>query len=361
MNPSFMKKVIISLITLSFLGIGVFVFLSKTKTPDSQALVIEKLLVQSYDSLYNSRTLFDTEIKKLNSESKDMNFLWHPDYEKNQYLSSVKKSTSGEKIKETIINEGNYKITISSPDYLQDGFSLDSDDFNTHIVITKNGKSIDVKDYKKVNLSHIYKIQVDEVSYYLLGLCRGGMRGCGILIPIVYTNNELRVGEIIEDVDFSDWLRINDFFTKNSELYLVLDDSRYFWSTDSASGLSLSNNANFNSAVPRVFKFDKETANLILSINDFGYLYKIATEKIEKDLYSLKDSIPSEIRPLVMNRLIGKSLAPYFYYYLGMSIITSKENYSEVRNRIVKLYTEFYGKETASKANFEGYKDFEKN
>lgn len=353
MNHSFMKKVIIGLVTVSFLVMGVFVFLSKTKTPDSQTLVIEKVLDQSYNSLYDSRRLFDSEIKKLNSESKDMIFLWHPDYEKNQYLSNVKKNNSGEKIKETVIDMGDYKVTITSPDYLQDGFSLDSDDFNTHIVITKNGKSTDIKDYEKVNLSHIYKIQVSEVSYYLLGLCRGSMRGCGTLVPIVYSNSKLKVGKIIEDVDFSDWLRINDFFTINSELYLVLDDSRYFWSTDSASSLSLSNNANFNSAVPRIFKFDKETANLILSINDFNYIYKIATEKIEKDLYSLKDSIPSEIRPLATNGLIGKSLAPYFYYYLGMSIIANKENYDEVRNRIEKLYTEFYGKETASKAKFE--------
>ncbi len=315
------------------------------KTPDPQVLVTRELLYQSYDSLYDSRRVFDAEIKKLNRASKNMKFLWHPSYEKKQYISGVKKST----VEESVINIGKYRLTITSPRER----AIDYDDYYTHIVITKDGKSAGVQDYKKVNFDHIYKIQVGEVSYYLFGLCGGGMHGCGILIPIIYTSNELTVGKIIDDADFSNYLRINDFFTINSELYLVLDDSRYFFS------YSGSNNASYNSAIPRIFKFDKETANLVLAVNDFADLYKKAAKKMEKDLYSLKDNVPSKMRPLIMNRPIGKSLIPYFDYYLGVAIIADPTHSSETRKKVEKLYIDFYGKENSPEAHFDGYKDFE--
>jgi hypothetical protein len=161
-------------------------------------------------------------------------------------------------------------------------------------------------------------------------------------------------------VDFSDYLRVKDFFTINSELYLVLDDSRYFWESIPESGLSVSGNARRNSAVPRIFKFDKETGNPVLATKEFNYVYKLAIEKMEKDLYSLRDSIPNNMRQAVMNTLTGESLIPYFDYYLGMAIISNPSKASEIRKTVEKLYLDLYGTEHPSGAHLDGYKDFEK-
>ena len=313
-----------------------------------KALVTQNLLSKNYDSLYESRRYFDSEIKKLHEISKNMQFLWHPDQKKQEYLSSEKESSNG-KIEESIVNVGKYKLVITSP---WDHF-LDDESFYTHVVITKNGELINTKDYKGVYLSHIYKIQVSQTFYYILGLCSGGMHGCGILVPIINDGDKLVIGKNIEDVDFSNYLKIEDFFTKNGELYTVFNDSRYF------GGYSSSNNASYNSAVPRIYKFDKATGNTILETNNFLELYKDSVKIISDDLNKLKDSVPVEVRNLMMQTGAGRSLIPYFDYDLGMSILANKNNASQIRKQIEKLYIDFYGEKYSLEAHFDGYKDFD--
>lgn len=313
-----------------------------------KALVIQNLLDKSYDTLYESRRYFNGVIKKIHDTSKDMKFLWHPDQEKQEYQSSEKESSGG-KIEESIVGVGKYKLTIISP---WDTLGLDDESLYTHVLVTNDGKLIDTKNYKGVAFHHVYKIQVNQTFYYILGLCSGGMHGCGILVPIINDGDKLVIGKTIEGVDFSNYLRIEDFFTKNDELYTIFDDSRYF------GGYSVSNNASYNSAVPRIFKFDKATGNTILVNDQFLDLYKKSTEIISNDLNKLKESIPQEIRNLMTQTLHGWSLTPYFDYYLGMAIISDKTHYSEIRNRVEKLYTDFYGNKYDPEAHFDGYKDF---
>lgn len=308
---------------------------------------LENILNKSYESLYRSRKYFNSEILKLHTTSKNLEFIWHPEQEKMGY-AEVSKGLGNLKTQESSIDSNNYKISIIS----NRGF--ENKDLYTHVTITKAEKLMDSRNYSGVALNHIYKIKVNQTYYYLLGLCRNGNQGCGQLVPIINEGESLIVGSVIKDVNFSNYLKIEDFFTENGELYTVLDDSRYFFS------YSGSNNASYNSAVPRIFKFDRETANLILAINDFNDIYKKATEKIEKDLYSLRNSIPSEIRPLIMNHLTGKSLIPYFDYYLGMAIIADPTHSSETRKEVEKLYLDFFGKQNKSEAHFDGYKDFER-
>lgn len=316
----------------------------------AKALAIQDILDKSYDSLYVSRRYFDNEIKKMHDVSNDMKFLWHPDQEKNQY-TSVKKESSGGEIEESIINVGKYKLTITSP---WDTMSLDNADLYTHISITKDGKIIENKEYKEFAFHHVYKVQVKDTSYYLLGLCGGGMHGCGLLVPIVNDGNNLVIGKTIENVDFSNYLRVEDFFTKNGDLYTVFDDSRYFFS------YSGSNNASYNSAVPRIYKFDKVTGSAILSKDSFLEIYKESTKIIAKNLNDLNNSIPIEAKYLMTQTGRGRSLIPYFDYYLGMAIISDKIHSSEIRKAIEKLYTDFYGKKYLTEAHFDGYKDFER-
>jgi len=315
-----------------------------------KALVIQNLLSKNYDSLYESRRYFDSEIKKLHDVSKNMQFLWHPDQKKQEYISSEKETSNG-KIEESIIGVGKYKLTITSP---WDTLSLDDESLYTHVVITNAGKSVDIKDYKGVAFSHIYKIKVNQTFYYILGLCSGGMHGCGILVPIINDADKLIIGKNIEGVDFSNWLRIEDFFTKNGELYTIFDDSRYF------GGYSSSNNASYNSAVPRILKFEKTTENTILETNNFLGLYKDSAKIISDDLNKLKDNIPVEVRNLLMQTGAGRSLIPYFDYDLGISILADKTNASQTRKRIEKMYLDLYGEKYSSGAHFDGYKDFEK-
>jgi len=315
-----------------------------------KALVIQDLLSKNYDSLYDSRRYFDSEIEKLHNTSKDMQFLWHPDQKKQEYLSSKKESSNG-KIEESIISVGKYKLTITSP---WDTLSLDDESLYTHVVITSDGKLVNTKDYKSVAFHHVYKIQVDQTFYYILGLCSGGMHGCGILVPMINDGDKLVVGNSIEGVDFSNWLRMEDFFTKNGELYTIFDDSRYFFS------YSGSNNASYNSAVPRIYKFDKATGNPILETNNFLGLYQKSVKMISDDLTKLKDSVPSEVRNLMMQTRVGRSLIPYFDYDLGMSILANKNNALQIRKQIEKLYLELYGEKYSPEAHFDGYKDFEK-
>ncbi len=314
-----------------------------------KALVMQDILDKSYDTLYESRRYFDNEIKKLHDASKDMKFLWHPDQEKQEY-ASAKKEVGGEEIEESVLNVGKYKITITSP---WDTLSLDDEDLYTHIVITDNGKSIDTKDYKGVAFHHVYKIQVNKTSYYILGLCAGGMHGCGILVPIINDGDKLVIGKSIEGVDFSNYLRIEDFFTKNGELYTVFDDSRYFFS------YSGSNNASYNSAVPRIYKFDKTTGGIVLEEENFLEIYKQSAKMISEDMKKLNDSFPIEVKHLMTQTGSGRSLIPYFDYYLGMAIIADKSHASEIRSRVEKLYTDFYGNKYDPEAHFDGYKDFE--
>ena len=315
-----------------------------------KALVIQDLLSKNYDSLYESRRYFDSEIKKLHDVSKDMQFLWHPDQKKQEYLSSEKESSNG-KIKESIISVGKYKLTITSP---WDTLRLDDESLYTHVVITGDGKLVDTKDYKGVAFHHVYKIQLDQTFYYILGLCSGGVHGCGILVPIINDGDKLVVGNSIEGVDFSNYLRIEDFFTKNGELYTIFDDSRYFFS------YSGSNNASFNSAVPRIYNFDKATGNTILETNNFLGLYKDSVKIISDDLSKLKDSVPVEVRNLMTQTGAGRSLIPYFDYELGMSILANKTNASQIRKQVEILYLDFYGEKYSPEAHFDGYKDFEK-
>lgn len=313
-----------------------------------KALAIQNLLDKSYDTLYESRRYFDGEIKKLHDTSKDMKFLWHPDQETDLYTRVEPNPEIGKGY--VVLDIGKFKLKI---DYLRD-ISFDDKDFFTHIEITQDGKLVNKKDYKQVGFSHIYKIKVGSVEYYLLGLCSGGMHGCGILVPVISDETKLVIGKSIEGVDFSNYLRIEDFFTKNGELYTVFDDSRYF------GGYSASNNASYNSAVPRIFRFDQATGNTVLVNDKFLDLYKKSTEIISNDLNKLKENIPQEIRNLMMQTLHGWSLTPYFDYYLGMAIISDKTHSSEIRKRVEKLYTDFYGNKYNPEAHFDGYKDFEK-
>lgn len=315
-----------------------------------KALAIQELLSKNYDSLYESRRYFNGEIKKLHDVSKDMQFLWHPDQRKQEYLFNEKESSNG-KTEESIINIGKYKLTITSP---WDTLSLDDESLYTHVVITNDGKSVDTKDYKGVAFSHVYKIQVNQTFYYILGLCSGGMHGCGILVPIINDGDKLVIGKSIEGVDFSNWLRIEDFFTKNGELYTIFDDSRYFFS------YSGSNNASYNSAVPMVFKFDRTTGNTILETNNFLELYKDSAKIISDDLNKLKDNMSIEVRNLMMQTGTGRSLIPYFDYDLGMSILANKTNALQIREQIEELYLDLYGEKYSPETHFDGYKDFEK-
>jgi len=316
-----------------------------------KGLVIQNLLDKNYNLLYESRKYFDREIKKLHDASKDMKFLWHPDQKKQEY-SSIKKESYNGKIEEeeSVINIGKYKLTIISP---WDTSGLDDESLYTHIVITNGGKSIETRDYKGVTFNHVYKIQVNQIFYYILGLCSGGMHGCGILVPIVNDGDKLVVGNSIKGVDFSNYLRIKDFFTKNDELYTVFDDSRYFGEYPS------SNNASYNSAVPKVFRFNK-TGNAVLVTDNFLELYQKPAKIIFDGLTKLKNSIPIKARNVMMQTMAGKSLIPYFDYYLGISILANKTNASQIRKQVKKLYFNLYGKKYSLKAHFNGYKDFEK-
>ncbi len=314
-----------------------------------KTLAMQDILDKSYDTLYESRRYFDGEIKKFHDVSKDMKFLWHPDQDKQEY-QSTKKEMNKEEIEESIIDAGKYKLTITSP---WDTISMDDEALYTRVVITKDGKSVDTRDYKGVAFHHVYKIQVNKTSYYILGLCSGGMHGCGILIPIINDGDKLVIGKNIEGVDFSNYLRIENFFTKNDELYTVFDDSRYFFS------YSGSNNASYNSAVPRIYKFDKATGNTVLEKNNFLEIYKESVKMISDDLKKLNNSLSIEVKHLMTQTGRGRSLIPYFDYYLGMAIIADKSHASEIRSRVEKLYVDFYGNKYDPEAHFDGYKDFE--
>ncbi len=307
-------------------------------TSSEELLAIEKLLDESYDSLYRSREYFDSEIIKLHEASKDMEVLWYPNQEKKEYLF-IKKG----EVEESVIDVNNYKITIISTSY---------EPLNTEIKITNNKKLVYAKNYEGVVLALIYKIKVNQTFYYILGLCSGGTHGCGILVPIINDGDKLIVGNVIEDVDFSNFLETENFFTKNGELYTVFDDSRYFFNYSS------SNNASYNSAVPRIFKFDKKTGNTILVTNDFIDLYKKSVQIISDDLIKLKDNIPEKIRHTIP-KISSGFLAPYLDYYLGMAIIADKTHASETREKVEKLYFDFFGNEYSPEAHFDGYKDFE--
>ncbi|MEK9207327.1 MAG: hypothetical protein AAB922_02520 [Patescibacteria group bacterium] len=306
---------------------------------------IEKLLRQSYDSLYGSREYFDSEIIKLHKASKNLEFLWHPDQKKQSY-SSVRKGV----IEEVVINVGKYKLTITSPWY---AFYMENDDTYTHIVITDNDKLIDTKDYPGLIFKQIYKIKVDQTFYYIIGLCTTAMRGCGILLPLINDNDKLIIGNEVEGVNnFSNYLDIENFFTINGELYTVLDDSRYFFN------YSASNNASYNSAVPRIFKFDKKTGNATPITSDFIDLYKKSVQIISDDLVKLKDNIPERIR-YIIPKISSDFLIPYFDYYLGMAIIAGPTHSIETRKRMEKIYSDFFGTQYLRGAHFDGYKDFE--
>ncbi len=313
-----------------------------------KALAMQDVLDKSYDTLYESRRYFDGEIKKLHDASKDMKFLWHPDQETDPYTRVEPNPEIGEGY--VVLDIGKFKLKI---DYLKD-ISFDDKDFYTHIEITQDGKLVNKKDYKEVGFSHIYKIKVGNVEYYLLGLCSGGMHGCGVLVPLIYDGVNIKIGNDIEGVDFSNWLRIEDFFTKNDELYTIFDDSRYF------GGYSGSNNASYNSAVPRIYKFDKATGSTVLEENRFLEIYKESAKMISDDLKKLNDSLPIEVRHLMTQTGRGRSLIPYFDYYLGMAIISDRTHASEIRKDVEKLYTDFYGEKYSAEAHFDGYKDFEK-
>ena len=316
-----------------------------------KALAIEKLLAKSYDSLYESRRYFDNEITKLHKASKDLEFLWHPDQEKRGYTEVMKKSGNVD-IKETIIDANNYKITITS--HAPQRYTFEDETTDTHIAITNDGKLIDTKNFSGLIFNHIYKIKVNQTFYYIIGLCTSGTHGCGMLVPIINSDDKLVVGEVIGGVDFSNYLRIEDFFTRNGELYTVFDDSRYFFGY-----YSTSNNASYNSAVPRIYKFDKVTGNVILVTDSFLDLYKKSVQIISDDLIKLKDSIPEKIRHTIP-KISSGFLAPYFDYYLGMAIIADPSHSSGTRKEVEKLYLDFFGKQNKPEANFDGYKDFEK-
>lgn len=309
---------------------------------------IEKLLNQSYDSLYESRRYFDSEITKFNKASKDLKFLWHPDQEKKGY-SDIRKKSGNLEIEEAVINASKYTITITS----NWEHSVDNDDLYTHVVITNDGKLVDTKNYSGVAFSHIYKIRVNQTFYYIIGLCSGGTHGCGILLPIINDDGKLIVGNTIENIDFSNYLRIEDFFTRNGELYTVFDDSRYFFD------YSASNNASYNSAVPRIFKFNKTNGNIILVTNNFIDLYKKSAQIIFDDLIKLKNNIPEKTRHIIP-KVSSSFLAPYLDYYLGMAIIADKTHASEIREKVKKLSFDFFGEQDSPEAHFDGYKDFEK-
>lgn len=311
----------------------------------------QDLIYNNQNLLRESRTYFDNEIKKLHDTSKDMQFLWHPDQEKLPYVITQKPWKYGDdiKISDTQINIGEYTLKIT---YLED-ITLDDMAFYTHIKVLKNNKIVETKDFEHFALNHIYKIKTATTEYYLLGLCHGGMHGCGVLVPMVYDSGKLVIGKAIEDVDFSWYLDRNNFFTKNGELYTIFDDSRYFF------GYSTSNNASYNSAIPRIFRFDKTTANPVLAMGDFRDLYKKSSQIIGDDLNKLKNNLPEKTRVATMSNLDGWSLIPYFDYYLGMSIISAKSGYPEIRKEIEKLYTDLYGNTSTPEAHFDGYKDFE--
>lgn len=310
--------------------------------------VIEKLLDQSYDSLYESRRYFDSEIVKLHKASKELEFLWHPDQDKKGY-SDVRKKSGNLEIEEAVINTSNYKITITS----NWEHSINNEDLYTHVVITNGGKLVDTRDYSGVAFSHIYKIKVNQTFYYIIGLCNDSMHGCGILLPIINDDDKLIVGSIIEDVNFSNYLRIEDFFTKNGELYTVFDDSRYFFNYSS------SNNASYNSAVPRIFKFNKTNGNIILMTDNFIDLYKKSVQIIFDDLIKLKNNIPEKTRHIIP-KVSSSFLAPYLDYYLGMAIIADKTHALETREKVENLYFDFFGEQDSPEAHFDGYQDFEK-
>ena len=314
-----------------------------------KALVIEKILAKSYDSFYESRRYFDSEITKLHKASKDVKFIWYPD-DNTVFDSAIKINNEYQ----FTIDTGRSQIVITWP---KEYFNMLREDLYTKTQIITDGKIFSERTYKEHYFSQIYKLEIRDSTYYLLGLYSGGMHGTGIIIPIVYsyTKNELTIGKDIKDVDLSNGLRKEDFFSKNGELYVVIDDPRYFFS------YSDSNNASYNSAVPRIFEFKKETADLVLSVNNFNDLYKKATEKIKKDLYSLKNNLSSEIRPVMMNGFTGKSLIPYFDYYLGMAIIADPTYSSETRKKVEKLYIDFYGEKYSPEAHFSGYEDYVNN
>lgn len=307
-------------------------YINKLYSP--KTIAIQEILDKNYSSLYDSRRYFDSEIKKLHDESKNLNFLWHPEQDKQEY-QKVKKIVDKKTIEESVINIGKYKLTVTSPEN-QD--IMDDEFFYTHVAVTLDGKTMSSKDYKNVALHHIYKMKVDKTYYYLLGLCGGGMHGCGVLAPIVDSGQDIKIGDDIKDVDFSNYLRKDDFFVKNGDLYTVFDGGEY-----SYFNYSVSNNARTNALVPSIFKFDKNTGSLKLQNTDFVDLYKKSVSMIENDLGKLKSDIPDKVRPMMMQTLRGWSLAPYLDYYRGIAIISDPTHEKEITEKVKKLYIDFYG------------------
>lgn len=325
-------------------GIGI-TFLKKS-------LSILDVLDKNYESLYASRLFFDKGIKKLHDSSNDMKFIWDPEKKYNPYSSYVERSEN-----HSYFNSGKYKIDIVSPTDLN-GESIDDKDLYTKITISENGKELSHKEYKEEGFRFIYKIILNKTEYYLLGLCHDGMHGCQLIVPIVYNEKAPVIGKEFGG-DFSNYLREDDFFTKNGELYTVIDDSRYFFQYSS------SNNASYNSAVPLIIKFDKNTANTNDAMFDFIDLYKKSTDVMTNDLNTLKKVLSvvenKETRINLMNLTNrGTSLIPFFDYYLGMSIISNQSSYSSIRNSVKNMYLDFYGNNIEPEAHFDGYKDYEK-
>ena len=320
------------------------------------------LISEGNNQLNNSRNYFDNYLKKQSELSRDLKFIIHPknDDGKGSYREGYKRVFSADKVSENIkIVIGKYTLEINEPTKdVTDNVDVDSGEQITSVMkVFNNNVLIDTQKYTSHDrvFSHLYRMEVGNTTYMYIGLCGGGMHGCGTLIPIVSDSRSyIHIGNSI-DTDFSNYIPKDSFFTKNGELYTSIDDQRYFFKYK-----NVSNNASYRSSLPIIYKFDKKTAGLVPAPKDYISLYRKCAQIIEKDITALNKILPPDSKLKETNGVSGLSITPYFDYWLGLEIVSSSGDYDQKREKVKKLYFDFYGKDTKVEAHFDAYKEYEK-
>lgn len=304
---------------------GDMCYINAIPTKDGEK--VDKVLSDNYNTLYDSKDYFTNQITKLKNKSTNLKFLAFPDGDFG--YTSIGSDTSGPIFQ---IKVGNYLLKTKA------SVDPDTQDVSSSTIeIYKDSKLVDTKNFSGMQFDHLYRMKLGSFDYLLLGICGGGNHGCGILLPIIYDGNNLKIGDNFV-TDFSNYLDRDQFFTIGDDLFVNLDDdSNYF-------NYNVSNNASYNSAVPHVYKFDKETGKLILEDSMFLNIYSEAIKIFENDFNKMLSQIPTDAIPEVTNLESGDSLKPYFDYYLNMRKVLNANN-DTYKTDTLKMYRQLYGPE----------------
>lgn len=342
MNEIFLKNKYMNSFFISILFIITFLSAFFITGPYYRNYTIDKI----YSRIEKSDIYFNHLISQLKDTVNPISLIWHPDHDnsvlENRLILNKKEINS--------FYIGDYKISIENPENYRD---LNHDSLNTYLFITKDTKTLHSYYYKDFFVSQIYKIKYLNIDYILIGFSARGVRENGFILPMVYSDNKLIIGK--EQKNFSMHRNIpeDNFWGFNKNLYVTLDDTRYFGTYG-----NISNNASISSFIPVIFLINKETGNMIFSSHEFS------------DVYSkLKDTLSIEFNYLSKNILSGKlkiedydladTLIPSFDYYLGISLLSTKNEYSETRKNVLDLYSNIF-KNKEILMNPDGYVDFEK-